>query len=265
MALDVRRGFHHDLDLIRDDLVRLAGMVTEALARGTEALLASDLKVAEELINNDDVLDTLAVDIEERCYSLLALQQPVAVDLRALVAASKMVSEIERSGDLVVNMMKATRRLYGTPVDPKVRGLIARLGTEVGRLFRLAMDAYADRNEGLAAALDDMDDAVDTLHAEYIASIFESHDRKAIPLQAAVQLALVGRYYERIGDHAVNIGERVRYICTGWLSEHTGVARVAASGEPTRTPLTSAEERAEAGGSAEAGGGAEANGSAEPS
>jgi phosphate transport system protein len=241
MALDVRRGFHHDLDLIRDDLVRLAGMVSEALARGTEALLAGDLKVADEIIRHDDVLDTLAVDIEERCYSLLALQQPVAVDLRALVAATRMVSEIERSGDLVVNMMKAARRIYGTTIDPKMRGLIARLGSEVGRLFRLAMDAYADRNEGLAAALDDMDDAVDSLHAEYIAAIFESHDRKAIPLQAAVQLALVGRYYERIGDHAVNIGERVRYICTGWLPEHTGVARVAASGERTRTPLASAK------------------------
>jgi phosphate transport system protein len=241
MALDVRRGFHHDLELIRDDLVRLAGMVSEALARGTEALLAGDLTVAEEIIQHDDVLDTLAVDIEERCYSLLALQQPVAVDLRALVAATRMVSEIERSGDLVVNMMKAARRIYGTTIDPKMRGLIARLGSEVGRLFRLAMDAYADRNEGLAAALDDMDDAVDNLHAEYIASIFESHDRKAIPLQAAVQLALVGRYYERIGDHAVNVGERVRYICTGWLPEHTGVARVAASGERTRTPLASAQ------------------------
>src|SRR4029453_7655813 len=241
MALDVRRGFHHDLDLVRDDLVRLAGMVTEALARGTEAMLAGDLKVAEEIITHDDVLDTLAVDIEERCYSLLALQQPVAIDLRALVAATRMVSEIERSGDLVVNMMKATRRLYGTEIDPKVRGLIGRLGDEVGRLFRLAMDAYADRNEGLAAALDDMDDAVDILHAESTAPLFESPARKAIPLQAAVQLALVGRYYERIGDHAVNIGERVRYIVTGWLPERTGVPRVAATGERTRTPLTSAQ------------------------
>jgi phosphate transport system protein len=226
MALDVRRGFHHDLDLIRDDLVRLAGMVSEALARGTDALLAGDLAVAEEIITHDDVLDTLAVDIEERCYSLLALQQPVAVDHRALVAATRMVSEIERSGDLVVNMMKAARRIYGTTIDPKMRGLIARLGSEVGRLFRLAMDAYADRNEGLAAALDDMDDAVDNLHAEYIASIFESHDRKAIPLQAAVQLALVGRYYERIGDHAVNIGARVRFLVDGWVTDADDARRI---------------------------------------
>jgi phosphate transport system protein len=264
MALDVRRGFHHDLDLIRDDLVRLAGMVSEALARGTEALLGGDLAVAEEIISYDDVLDTLAVDIEERCYSLLALQQPVAIDLRALVAATRMVSEIERSGDLVVNMMKATRRLYGTTIDPKLRGLVARLSTEVGRVFRLAIDAYADRNEGLAAALDDMDDAVDDLHAEYIAAIFESHDRKAIPLQAAVQLALVGRYYERIADHAVNVGERVRYICTGWLPEHTGVARIAATGEPTRTPLTSGERWQEAAGGAPADGTPAGDGNDEP-
>jgi phosphate transport system protein len=239
MAIDVRKGFHHDLDVVRDDLVRLAGMVTEALARGTEALLDGDLAVAEELISNDDVLDTLSVDIEERCYSLLALQQPVAIDLRALVAATRIVSEIERSGDLVVNMMKATRRLWGTSIDPKLRGLISRLSSEVGRIFRLAIDAYADRNEGLAAALDDMDDAVDDLHAEYIAAIFEGHDRGLVALPSAVQLALVGRYFERIADHAVNIGERTRYMVTGWLPEHTGVARMAAAGEPTRTPLTS--------------------------
>ena len=225
---DIRKSFHHDLDVIRDDIVRLASMVTEALGKATQALLDGDLDTANEIIQGDDVLDTLALEIEERCYQLLALQQPMATDLRALVAAIRMVAEIERSGDLVSNIMKASRRMYGAEFDPKVRGLIARLGQEVHRLFRLSMDAYVDRNDGLAAALDDMDDSVDALHADYIQSIFESHEASAMQLQTAVQMALVGRYYERIADHAVNIGERVRYMVTGWLPEHTGAARLAA-------------------------------------
>ena len=225
---DIRRTFHHDLDEIRDDIVRLAGMVSEAIAKGTQALLDGDLQAAEELIGHDDVLDSLSLHIEDRCYQLLALQQPMATDLRSLVTAIRMVAEIERSGDLMVNVMKAARRMYGTEFGPACRGLIERLGEHVGRLFRLSIDAYVDRNAGLAAALDDMDDTVDELHADFIQAIFEAHSEHDIGLQAAVQLALVGRYYERIGDHAVNIGERVRYMVTGWLPEHTGAARLAA-------------------------------------
>src|SRR4029079_12435175 len=142
-------------------------------------------------------------------------------------AAIRMASEIERSGDLVTNTMKAARRLYGTPLDPRLRGLIEHMSDHLHRLFRLAIDAYADRNEGLAAALDDMDDDVDELHADYIRTIFEVDEGGNAPLQVAVQLALVGRYYERIGDHAVNIGERVRYMVTGWLPEHNGGAPAA--------------------------------------
>src|SRR5918992_1340885 len=100
MTIDVRKSFHHDLDVIRDDIVRLAGMVTEALASATQALLDGDLRVADEIVRADDALDTLALDIEERCYQLLALQQPMAIDLRALVTAIRLVAEIERSGDL---------------------------------------------------------------------------------------------------------------------------------------------------------------------
>jgi phosphate transport system protein len=225
--LDVRRSFHHDLDVIRDDLVRMSGMVTEALARATRALLDGDLATADEIIRNDDAIDALALDIEERCYQLMALQQPMASDLRALITAIRMVAEIERSGDLVANIMKASRRIYGAEFEPKVRGLIERMGDRVHRLFRLSIDAYVERDNGLAAAIDDMDDEVDDLHVAYIQSIFETHETGAAILQVSVQLALVGRFYERIADHAVNIGERVQYLVTGWLPEHTGAARVA--------------------------------------
>jgi len=228
MATEIRRTFHNDLDDLRDDVIRLAGMATEALARGTVALLAGDLEAAEALISGDDEIDELALEIEEHCFRLLALQNPLASDLRQIIAALRMTSEIERSADLVTNTMKATRRLYGTTLDPRLRGLIERMSENVHRLFRLAIDAYADRNEALAAALEDMDDDIDDLHADYIRAIFEVYEGRGAPLQVAVQLALVGRYYERIGDHAVNIGERVRYMVSGWLPEHTGAARLAA-------------------------------------
>jgi phosphate transport system protein len=228
MATEIRRTFHQELDDLRDDMMRLAGMVTEALAAGTAAFLAGDLQSAEAIIDGDDEIDELALEIEEHCFRLLALQNPLASDLRQIIAALRMSSEIERSADLVTNTMKAARRLYGTELDPRLRGLIEKMSDHVHRLFRLAMDAYADRNESLAAAIDDMDDDVDDLHADYIRTIFEVYEGGKAPLQVAVQLALVGRYYERIGDHAVNIGERVRYMVTGWLPEHTGAARLAA-------------------------------------
>lgn len=232
------RAFHQDLDRIRGDVVRLAAMVTEFISRGTELLLSNDLHGAALLIQDDDLIDDLTLRIEEHCYQLLALQQPVASDLRSLICAIKLVSEIERSGDLMVNVAKAARRVYGFDFDQRIRGLIEQMGEESTRLFKLAIDAYDERDAALAAALDDMDDRLDSLHKDYIGAIFESYEHKAVPLQPAVQLALIGRYYERVGDHAVNIGDRVQFMVTGWLPEHTGQARVRA-----RANMSSGVER----------------------
>jgi len=223
-----RKTFHQELEQMSADIVRLAAMVTELIPRGTEVLLTNDLREAQEIIEDDDVLDALAVQIEDHCYHVLALQQPMAGDLRAIVTAIRLVSEIERSGDLMVNVCKGARRIYGANFDPKVRGLIEQMGEEATKLFRLAIDAYVEHNASLATALDDMDDQLDGLHKDYIQAIFESHHAGSIDLQAAVQLALIGRYYERIGDHAVNIGTRVEYMVTGWLPEHSGAARLQA-------------------------------------
>jgi phosphate transport system protein len=223
-----RLTFHHELDKIRDDLVRLAAMVSEFIPRATDALLTGDLQGAQQLIEDDDLLDGLTIEIEEHSFQVLALQQPVATDLRALITALKLTSEIERSGDLMVNVAKAARRIYGANLDAKLRGLIERMSEESARLFRLSIDAYVEHNEGLAAALDDMDDILDSAHQDFIQAIFESHTAGTIEIEAAVQLALVGRYFERMGDHAVNIGQRVQFMVTGWLPEHTGAARAKA-------------------------------------
>lgn len=225
---EVRRAFHESLDDIARGITRLAAHVTESIPRGTQALLDNDLPAAQALIDNDDVVDDLALQIEERCYEILAREAPVASELRAVVTAIRLVAEIERSGDLVVNICKATRRIYPAELPPPVRGLLQQMDEQAVRLFRMCMDAYVEGDAALAAALDDIDDMLDVLHADYIQEVL-TWGSETGQIQPAVQLALIGRYYERIGDHAVNIGERVRYMVDGWLPEHTGAARLHAT------------------------------------
>ena len=224
--MDTRRTFHEQLDDITRDITRLAGHVTETIPKGTEALLSGDLQAAQEIIDHDDVIDRLAIEIEERCYASLALQAPVASDLRAIIAAIRLVSEIERSADLMTNVCKAARRIYPTELPPQIRGLLQEMSEQATKLYRMCMDAYVEGDSSLAAALDDIDDRLDQLHADYIQAVLTWAGDGDI--QPAVQLALIGRYYERIGDHAVNIGERVRYMVDGWLPEQTGAARAGA-------------------------------------
>lgn len=243
MTTDLRHTFHDELDLIRNGIVRMAGRVSETIPRGTDAFLQGDLAAAQQVIDEDDILDALTLEVEEKIYEVIALQAPVASDMRALAAALWMTHELERSGDLMVNIAKATRRIYGAELDPKIRGLLVQMSEEAARLIRLSVDAYVDRDSGLAAALDDIDDRLDELNRDTIAAIFEAHDDKGIELPVAVQLALVCRYYERIGDHGVNIGERVRYMVDGWMPEHVGALRASArkdqvdeATEPSPTP-----------------------------
>jgi phosphate transport system protein len=230
MAEELRRSYHIELDDVRADIVRLGQSVIEAIPRATNVLLDSDLEGADYLIQADDELDARSIDLEERCYKLLALQQPMASDLRSVVAALKLIGEIERSADLVANICKGARRIYGHPLDPKIRGVVSRMAEQAQHLFSLAIDSYAESDVAVASALDDMDDMLDRLQVELIQTIFESHNAGRIDLQVAVQLAVVARFYERIGDHAVNIGDRVRYIVTGWLPEHAGAAKFRARG-----------------------------------
>lgn len=231
---ETRSTFHHQLDEVQRDLIRAAARVTETIMRGTQCLLDLDLDEARAIIEGDDEIDALTLDIEDRCFTLLARQQPMAGDMRAVVTAIRLTQEIERSGDLMVNVAKAARRLYGSEVPPALRSLLQAMAAEAVRLFKIAMDAYADGDATLAAALDDMDDRLDQIHKDYIQAILELH-ADVQDVQVAVQMALVGRYYERIGDHAVNIGERVQYMVTGWLPEHQGAQRHAARvADPSR-------------------------------
>ncbi|MDQ3738900.1 MAG: phosphate signaling complex protein PhoU [Actinomycetota bacterium] len=222
---DLRRGFHHALDQIRDEIATLGATVTENIPRATEILLTQDLEGAEYMILSDDAIDAASLDLEDRCYSLLALQAPVASDLRQVVAALRIIAEIERSADLTANLCKAARRIYGHDLDPKLRGIIQKMGDQATQLYKEATESYLAGDSARAAAIDDMDGYLDGLQREFVQAIFESHQMTHIDLQVAVQLAIVARFYERIGDHAVNIGERTQFVVTGWVREQMGAVR----------------------------------------
>ena len=212
---DMRRTFHEQLEDLKADVVRLGGMTVELISGATLALLDSDLAVAQQTILNDEPIDELTHGIEDSCFSLLARQQPMATDLRTILATLRICHELERSADLSVNIAKATRRLYPRPLDPKVRGIIDQMGRQAANQTRLALDAYADNDPTWAQALADMDDAMDELTKSLFRYILSLAPADEATVQQAVQIALVGRHFERIADHAVTIAERVVFMATG--------------------------------------------------
>lgn len=210
-----RIAYHREMDDLTTGILRLGAMACETIPRGTEALLSGNLGDAQAVIDADDEVDSLAAELEERCLSIMARQSPMAGELRRLVTCLHMISEIERSADLMVNVCKAGRRMFGQVLTPQIRGLVASMSKEANKLLRLSLDAFADRNVSLAAALGDIDDELDQLNRDMVEAIFHPDGQHEFELSGAVQLALIARYYERVGDHAVNVGERVIYMVTG--------------------------------------------------
>ena len=222
---DLRAGFHQQLEHVRTEVARLGASVVELIPRATDILLQQDLEGAEYVLQGDAEIDARALEIEETALQLLALQAPVAGDLRHLAAALKLAPEIERSADLCCNICKAARRIYPHQLDPKLRGGIQRMSDQAQLQYKEAIEAYLAVDDARAAAVPDMDDYLDEIHRTFVQTIFEIHARDGIELPVAVQLAMVARFYERLGDHAVNIAAKVRYVATGWMEEHDGAAR----------------------------------------
>ena len=215
-----RKSFHEHLDDLRSTVIRLGALANEQIAACTQALLDGDLALAADAIRNDDQIDDLTHQVEDQCFALLARQQPMATDLRTILATLRVAHELERSADLAVNISKATRRLYPNALDPKVRGIIDQMGRQATNQTRLALDAYADTDPSWARALADMDDAMDELTKSLFRYVLSLAPADEATVQQAVQIALVGRQYERIADHAVTIAERVVFMVTGEYPVH---------------------------------------------
>jgi len=216
----MRDAFHRELEAIDQAVVRLGALVERSTQMVTTALVESNRELAQRVRAGDDEVDALFLDIEKRALVLLAQQAPVAGDLRLIVAILRVVADLERAGDLAFNIAELVEAEdFQEPAIKPVRALVSELGQEAGRLLGHALDAWATKDDRLAAQIEAEDDRLDELHTQLLEGLVELKGEEA--LGPAIRLALIGRYFERIGDHAVNIGQRVRYFVTG-DEEHLG-------------------------------------------
>jgi phosphate transport system protein len=206
------------------EVVRLASLTTDAVAAGTQAFVEGDLDEADRVVADDDAVDALWHEVEDECLALLGRPGLALDDLRFVGTAMRVAHELERSADLMVNVAKTAWRLYPHPLDATSRHIVERLGRQAAVQIRVAINAFADRDPSWAAALADMDETIDELEKSlfrHILSVDTGASDDATLLRA-VQLALVARHYERIGDHTVTIAQQVSFVVTG---EHTGRTR----------------------------------------
>ncbi len=224
MTTELRIAFHQSLDEIDGHVTQLFALVTEGLAAATDALLSGDREAGRAVVQKDIVVDELYRRVEELTLREVALQGPVASELRFLLSVLRIVPELERSGDLVEHIAVRAARGLDQELTPRIRGLVAEMGRVGVELWRMAADAYGERDGGAARRVATADDELDELHTGLTAEIASG----SVSLPVAIEMALVGRFYERLGDHAVNIARRMEY---------TGRTR-----EPTVMELPSASE-----------------------
>ena len=210
----MREAFHEQLDSMFHDLADICRSVEIAVRLATEALLTGDAGIAEKVISADADIDRARERVEDSAFLLLSLQQPVASDLRTVVAALRMVSELERMGDLSVHVAKIARlRVPNLAVPDAIRPTIERMAEVaeemVVRVSKIIEDRDIDEALALVVADEEMDQLRRTSFAELLSTDW-SHG-----VEAAVDVALLGRYYERIADHAVSVANRVVFVVTG--------------------------------------------------
>lgn len=212
----MREAYHVELENLASKLAEMSVQVAEAMERATKALLESDLELAEQVISDDALVDDARADCEEQAYALLALQAPVATDLRVILAAIHAAESLERMGDLALHVAKAARRRHPDPVLPEtVRPYFAEMGKTAVRLARRAEQVIKTRDVEAARRLETDDDQVDDIH-RHLFSVIMAKDWE-YGVAAAVDVTLLGRFYERYGDHAVSVARRMVFVVTGQM------------------------------------------------
>ncbi len=217
MTINVRASLEEDLRKLEEKMLKLASLSKEALEKAMKALVNQDADLANEVINSDDALDDLTIDIDRSCVEVIARRQPLARDLRTITTIMKMVVDLERIGDLAVNI---ARVVLAIGKEPFIKPLIdlPRMAGHARKMLDMAIDAYLKRDVNKAYEVCKMDNFLDDLERQIMSELFflmlEDPGRT---LKQGVQLLFVARFLERVGDHTTNLAEKVIYMITGKL------------------------------------------------
>ncbi len=218
----MRTAYHEQLESLTTQLGDMCGLAGTAMERATQALLQADLALAEQVITDHEQISALSIRAEETAFVLLALQAPVAGDLRAIVSSIQIVADVDRMGALALHVAKIARRRHPQHALPEeVNGYFAEMGRVAVELGQSAREVLLTRDPEKAARIRDEDDAMDDLHRHLFSVLMDRDWRHGVA--AAVDVTLLGRFYERFADHAVEIARRVIVQVTGHAPDEEGL------------------------------------------
>src|ERR1700754_4961846 len=210
----MRTAYHEQLDALTDQLGEMCGLAGAAMERATQALLQADLVLAEQVITDHDHITAMSLRAEESAFVLLALQAPVAGDLRAIVSSIQIGADVDRMGALALHVAKIARRRHPQHALPEeVNGYFAEMGRVAVELGNSAQEVLITRDPEKAARIREEDDAMDDLHRHLFTVLMDREWKHGVA--AAVDVTLLGRFYERFADHAVEVARRVIFQVTG--------------------------------------------------
>jgi phosphate transport system protein len=218
--LDKRvRHFQEELEALQARLLEMGGLAEERVRTAVQGLVSRDVASIEKVLRGDEPVNQFHIDVDNRCFRLLALHQPMAVDLRTIVAAVKINTDLERVGDLAVNIAEASSRYIShAPVKKLID--IPRMGDIAQTMLRDALDAYVRRDTALAHGVLNEDDKLDALKTQVFRELLTFMLQDPTTVEPALDLILISRHLERIGDHATNIAEDVIFMVSALDVRH---------------------------------------------
>src|SRR6266851_818926 len=240
--MNTRHAFDQQLTALEHDIVRLGGIVEEMLADAMEALISQDPDLAKEVINRDDLADSLDLYIETRCMRLLALQQPVSKDLRTIGSILKAITDLERIGDFSVDISHVALRLADQP-DFQPPEQLSEMAEMVKRMVRHTLRAFVDRDmQAVERLCTTEDDEIDYRYNRIFSELLDQMTREPAKAEQDAYLILVAHYLERIADHCTNVGERIYYMETGHVKKSPQLQQVVYNLPPDELPSGSTND-----------------------